>query len=167
MLKLKLQYFGHLMRMEKTLMLGKTEGKRRRGCREWDGWMASPTQWTWVWANSVRQCRTGRPGVLLSMGSQRVRQDWVAERQQMSYLEISSLFSNIWGFSIHTFVLHFKCNFTGLENTVPMISVLLNLLRHVLWPNIWSTLYADDTTLIAEGEEELKSLLMKVKEESE
>ena len=113
------------------------------GDRGWDDWMASPTQWTWVWANSGRQCRTGRPGVLLSMGSQRVRQDWVAERQQMSYLEISSLFSNIWGFSIHTFVLHFKCNFTGLENTVPMISVLLNLLRHVLWPNIWSTLIND------------------------
>ena len=52
MLKLKLQYFDHLMRwadsFEKTLMLGKIEG-RRRGYRGWDGWMASPTQWTWVW----------------------------------------------------------------------------------------------------------------------
>ena len=51
MLKLKIQYFGHLMRrradsLEKTLMLGKIEGKRRRGCRESDGWMASPSQWT-------------------------------------------------------------------------------------------------------------------------
>ena len=49
MLKLKLRYFGHLMQrthsLEKTLMLGKIEGGRRRG---WDGWMASPTQWTWV-----------------------------------------------------------------------------------------------------------------------
>ena len=56
-LKLKLQYFGHLMRRAdsfvKTLMLGKIEG-RRRGNRRWDGWMASPTQWTWVWANSRR-----------------------------------------------------------------------------------------------------------------
>ena len=52
MLKLKLQYFGHLMRrinsLEKTLMLGKIEGRRRRGDRGWDGWMASPTQWAWV-----------------------------------------------------------------------------------------------------------------------
>ena len=51
-LKLKLQSSGHLMRrpdsLEKTLMLGKIEGKRRRGDREWDGWMASPTGWTWV-----------------------------------------------------------------------------------------------------------------------
>ena len=45
--------------------------------RGWDGWMASPTQWTWVWVNSGSWCRTGRPGVLQSMGSQRVRQDWV------------------------------------------------------------------------------------------
>jgi len=56
MLKLKLQYFGHLMRrvdsFEKTLMLGKTEGSRKRDNREWDGWMASPTQWTWVCVNS-------------------------------------------------------------------------------------------------------------------
>ena len=50
MLKLKLQYFGHLMwrtdSFEKTPMLGKIEGRRRRGNRGWDGWMASPTQWT-------------------------------------------------------------------------------------------------------------------------
>ena len=58
MLKLKPQYFGHLMQradsLEKTLMLGKIEGRRRSGGRGWDGWMASPTQWTWVWANSGR-----------------------------------------------------------------------------------------------------------------
>ena len=39
------------------------------GNRGWDGWMASPTQWTWVWANSGRWWRTGEPGVLQSMGS--------------------------------------------------------------------------------------------------
>ena len=38
--------------------------------RGWDGWMASPTQWTWVWANSGRQWRTGKPGMLQSMGLQ-------------------------------------------------------------------------------------------------
>ena len=61
-LMLKLQYFGHLMwrtdSLENTLMLGKMEGRRRGGDRRWDGWMASPTQWTWVWAtpgNSERQ----------------------------------------------------------------------------------------------------------------
>ena len=43
--------------------------------REWDGWMASPTKWTWVWANSRRWWRTGNPGVLQSMRSQRVGHD--------------------------------------------------------------------------------------------
>ena len=47
--------------------------------RGWDGWMASPTQWTWVWVNSGRWWRTGRPGMLQFMGSQRVRHDWVTE----------------------------------------------------------------------------------------
>ena len=41
--------------------------------RGWDGWMASPTQWTWVWVNSGRQWRTGKPGVLQSMGSKRAQ----------------------------------------------------------------------------------------------
>ena len=55
MLKLKFQYFRHLMwrtnSLENTLMLGKIEGRRRGGDREWDGWMASPIQWIWVSAN--------------------------------------------------------------------------------------------------------------------
>ena len=44
--------------------------------RGWDGWMASPTQCTWVWASSGRWWRTGKPGMLQFMGSQRVRHDW-------------------------------------------------------------------------------------------
>ena len=47
--------------------------------RGWDGWMVSPTQWTWVWVNSGSWWWTGRPGVLQSMGSQRVRHDWATE----------------------------------------------------------------------------------------
>ena len=83
MLKLKLQYFGHQIRgidsFEKTLMLGKIEDWRRRGNRGWDGWMASLTQWTWVWVNSGSWRWTGRPGMLQSMGWQRVGHDWVTE----------------------------------------------------------------------------------------
>ena len=77
MLKLKLQYFGHLMwradSFEKTLMLGKIDDKR------WDGWMASPTGWTWVWASSRSWWWTRKPGMLQSMGLQRIRHDWVTE----------------------------------------------------------------------------------------
>ena len=50
--------------------------------RGWDGWMASPTQWTWIWANSGRWWRTRKPGMLQSMGSQRVRHDWLTKQQQ-------------------------------------------------------------------------------------
>ena len=86
MLKLKLQCFGHVMwradSSEKTLMLGKIEGRRRRDDRGWDGWMASPTQWSWVWASSGSWRRTGKPDMLQSMGSQRVRHDWATEPQQ-------------------------------------------------------------------------------------
>ena len=82
MLKLKLQYFGHLMRrvdlLEKTLML---RGIRAGGEGDdwgWDGWMASLTQWAWVWVNSGRWW-TGRPGVLRFMRLQRVGHDLVTE----------------------------------------------------------------------------------------
>ena len=47
--------------------------------RGWDGWMASPTRWTWVWVNSGSWWWTGRPGVLQFTGSQRVRHDWAIE----------------------------------------------------------------------------------------
>ena len=50
----------------------------------WDGWMVSPTQWTWVWVNSGSRWWTGRPGVLQSMGSQRVRYDWATEQNWTS-----------------------------------------------------------------------------------
>ena len=47
--------------------------------RGWDGWMASQTQWTWVWASSGSWWWTGRPGVLQFMGSQRARHNWATE----------------------------------------------------------------------------------------
>ena len=47
--------------------------------RGWDGWMASLIQWRWVWVNSRSWRWTGKPGVLWSMGSQRVRQYWATE----------------------------------------------------------------------------------------
>ena len=50
--------------------------------RGWDGWMASPTQWTWVWVNSRSWWWTERPGLLQSMGSQRAGHDWVTELNQ-------------------------------------------------------------------------------------
>ena len=58
--------------------------------REWDSWMASLSLWTWVWANFRSWWWTGKPGVLQSMGLQRVRQDWVTELYWESLWEITS-----------------------------------------------------------------------------
>ena len=85
MLKLKLQYFGHPMQrtdsFEKTLMLGKIEGRRRMDDRGWGGWMASLTQWTWVWVTSGSWWWMGRPGVLpwgLKQSDTTERLNWTA-----------------------------------------------------------------------------------------
>ena len=79
MLKLKLQYFGHLMRivdsLEKTLMLGGIGGRRKRG-RQMMRWLDGITDWVDVSLSELRELvRTGRPGVLRFMGSQRVGHD--------------------------------------------------------------------------------------------
>ena len=83
MLKLKLQYFGHLMRrsdsLEKTLMLGNIEGRRRRG-RQRMRWLDGITDvMDMSLSNSRSWWWTGRPGMLQSMESQRVRHNWVTE----------------------------------------------------------------------------------------
>ena len=83
MLKLKLQSFGHLMRstdsLEKTLMLGKLKVGGEGDDRGWDGWMVSPTQWTWVWVNTGSWWWAGKPGMLQFMGLQTVGHDWATE----------------------------------------------------------------------------------------
>ena len=84
MLKLKLQYFGHLIRstnsLEKTLMLGKIEGRRRRG-RQRIRWLDDITDWVDMRLSKFRSWWwwTGRPGVLQSGGFQRVGHNWATE----------------------------------------------------------------------------------------
>ena len=69
--------------LEKTLKCWKrSRAGEERGNRGCDGWMVSRTQWTWVWANSGRQWRTGNPGLLRSIGPQRVRHDFATEKQK-------------------------------------------------------------------------------------
>ena len=64
---------------EKTLMLERLRAGGEGDNRGWGGWMASLTQWTWVWVDSRSWWWTGRPGVLRFMGSQRVGHDWATE----------------------------------------------------------------------------------------
>ena len=58
-----------------------------RDNRGLDGWIASPTQWTWAWANSGRWWRTGKSGMLQSTGSQKVGHDWATEQHLLCSLQ--------------------------------------------------------------------------------
>ena len=79
MLKLKLQYFGHLMQRKRPWSWESLKVAREGDDRGSDGWMASLTQWTWDLVNSRCWWWTGTPGMLQYMGLQRVRNDWVTE----------------------------------------------------------------------------------------
>ena len=72
------------------------EGLRAWGVgdeRGWDGWMASPTRWMWVWVNCGSWWWTGRPGVLWFMGSQRVGHDWETELTLIQWMQCLSVHS--------------------------------------------------------------------------
>ena len=84
MLKLKLQYFGNLMWRTDSLEKKPWCWERLKAGGEgddrgWDAWMASLTWWTWVWSSSRKWWRTRKPGMLQSMGFQRVRPNWETE----------------------------------------------------------------------------------------
>ena len=125
MLKLKLQYFGHLMQIadlfKKTLMLGRIEGGGEGNDQGWDGWMASLTQWTWVWVNSGSWWWAGRPGMLQSMWSQRVGHDWVTELNwtELKVIAARFLYCKFW--------LYLKSNLLGIHSELRKCPLLPNL----------------------------------------
>ena len=115
-LKLKLQYFGHLMwrtvSLEKTMMLGKIEGGRRRGWQRMRWLDGIPIWWTCIWANSRSLWWTGKPSVLQSMGSQRLS-DWTelnwlfeCKKKQKKNVDTFSEFILLKYFLVFYFVLH-------------------------------------------------------------
>ena len=82
-LKLKLKYFGHLMQrtdsLERLWWWERLKVGGEGDDREWDSWMASLTQWTWIWVGSRSWWWTGKPGMLQSMGLKKVGHDWATE----------------------------------------------------------------------------------------
>ena len=125
-LKLKLQYFGHLMRgtnsLEKTLERLKVGGEWDD--RGWDGWVASLTWWTWVWASSGSGKWTGKPDALQAMGLQRVRYNWVTELNwvwdelilagSVVWVSLTGKLRTNWLWSIHRWTeCGNKCQFLG------------------------------------------------------
>ena len=138
MLKLKLQYFGHLMRrvdsLEKTLMLGQIRGRRRRG-RQRMRWLDGIARWTWVWVNFGSWWWTGSPGVLWFMWSQRVGHDWVTELNWTDY-----------SFNFHFYnllllckkkTLLFKANFIYIHFII-FVTLFLSLILYFWESNIYS-----------------------------
>ena len=98
MMKLKLQYLAtwcrELTHLKRPWCWERLRAGGEGDNRGWDGWMASPTQWIWVWVDSGSWWWTGRPGVLWFMGSQRVRHDWVTE---LNWTGTNQILSNmIW-----------------------------------------------------------------------
>ena len=139
-LKLKLQYSGHLMwrtkSLEKTLILGKTEGKRRRDNRGWAGWVASLTPCSWLWVNSGRQWRTGKSGMLQFMGLQRVGHDWVTEQQPLFIYPFFYLMG-IWFMWVFSFFNHWKyCHDICLY-----MCLLIHMCKHF---SCWAVGYKND-----------------------
>ena len=97
--------------------------------REWDGWMVSPTRWTWVWVNSGSWWWTGRPGVLRFMGSKRVGHDWVTEVtdwliQVTELVVVGALILNLcWLESPHSWQPHWTPN-SKLLNSKQLCNIL-------------------------------------------
>ena len=88
-LKLKLQYFGHMIQelthWKRPWCWDRLKVEGEGDDRGWDGWMASLTRWAWVWVSSRSWWWTGKSGVLQAMGLQRVGHDWATELKTCMY----------------------------------------------------------------------------------
>ena len=126
MLKLKLQYFGHLMQridsLERPWCLEGLRAGSEGDDRRWNSWMASLIQWTWVWVDSGSWWWTGRPGLLQFMGSQRVRHDWATEltdwsrwSQKKPFWEVSHEVSKSWKY-LHNFLTEGRAGTKAIRN---------------------------------------------------
>ena len=89
-LMLRLQYFGHwwegLIHLKRPWCWERLKAGGEGDDRGWDGWMASPIEWTWVWVKARSWWWTGRPGVPQSMGSQRAGHNWATELNWYKYI---------------------------------------------------------------------------------
>ena len=134
MLKLKLWYSGHLMQradsLEKTLCWERLRARGDGEDRGWDGWIASPTRWTWVWVNSRSWWWTGRPGVLRFMGSQRVGHDWVTE---LNWLNWMALWRTVWDLPY--------------DSSIPLLGMYLE--KIILQKDTWTSVFISELLTIA------------------
>ena len=122
--------------LEKTLMVGKTEGKRRRG-QQRIRWLALPTQWTYIGANSGRYWRTKWPSMLQFMGWQRVRHGLVTEQQQFLKWfrlldnSIPESFLSVFVRSYLTFCRVFPSSLASLSTILIRFQWIISIFRHL------------------------------------
>ena len=136
-LKPKLQYFGHLMWRADSFETPWCWERLRAGegdNRGWDGWMASPTPYIWVWVDSRNWWWTGRPGVLWFMGSQRVEHNWATElnwTELNRYIGVSHCFlfcNSLMTYDVeHLFICLFTKGMISLGGILSGICLFLNL----------------------------------------
>ena len=131
-LKLKLQYLAigckELTHWKRPWYWERLKAGGEGDDRGWAGGMASLTQWTWVWANSGSWWWTGKPGVLQSMGSQRVGHDLVTNQQCTElYICFFSLIIMLWPFSYVTTYFFFLPRASILFMDVKKIIFILKL----------------------------------------
>ena len=107
----------------KTLMLRLKAGGERDD-RGWDGWVASLTQWTWVWASSESWWWIRKPGMLQSMGSQRVGHDWAPELNWTAFPMIQLVILNWWYPNTKLKNFFFKEMFWGFSEKVYVADVI-------------------------------------------
>ena len=104
-LMLRLQYFGHwwegLIHLKRPWCWERLKAGGEGDDRGWDGWMASPIEWTWVWVKARSWWWTGRPGVPQSMGLQRVGHDWVTELNWASSPLLTIITGSVWCVSFY------------------------------------------------------------------
>ena len=112
----------------------------------WDGWMASPTQWTRICAKFWRWWRTGEPGVLQSTGSQRVRHNWATEKQLFSHLShYTAEFTINSDFSVPSLNIHQVLQTKPVHSlsTSPVGPCVESLLSPASWPQNITSVDAD------------------------
>ena len=93
------------------------KGREEGDNRGWDGCMASPTHWTWVWASSKRWWKTGKPGVLQPMGSQRVRHNWVTKQQKTLFSTSERVHTSVYNLCWSTLQNRFRTLPPDADNT--------------------------------------------------
>ena len=129
--ELKLQYFGRLIKKltpwKRPWCWKRLKAGGEGDDRGWDGWMASLTQWTWVWACSGSWWWTGKPGMLQFMGLHRIRHDWATE---LTWIDE---FINKWKHESFL-LLKVYCIHLGIEKVVSRslmgLSLFYNSVRH-------------------------------------